>query len=105
MKKVNLNVALITGILVMTSQSVFADKVYDSGETTVSASSEYYYSEEGISTKNAAVKAENLLTKRCRNNGWSSADQISISGSPRCIERNGEYKCTVILKGYCYGYR
>ena len=104
MKKVSLKTTLITGMLVVTSQSVFAEKVYDSDESTVSAESGFYYSSERMSAGNAAVKAENILTKKCRDNNWPSADRISVSGSPRCIERNGEYKCTVILKGYCYGY-
>lgn len=106
MKKVSLKINLITGILVVTSQSVFAEKVYESYDTPVSATTDFYYNSKQFAMKSSSVKAENLLAEKCREKGWSSVDrnQISIS-DVQCDKRNGQYKCKVLLRGFCYGYR
>lgn len=90
--------------MLILSTNTYGKKVIEDYSTSKAGKTDMCYSKK-VSISVAKSDAKNKLTKHCRDYGWSSALEVTYGQTADCRAcGNGNYKCEIIAKGWCYKY-
>lgn len=98
--KIVLSILMLIGMV----NTLHAKKVIKDYSDSVRGGSKMCY-KEYMAIDLAKTKASNMLRQKCMDKGWSSVLRVTYGQTADCSScGNGQSRCSIVAKGWCYKY-